>query len=386
MAEILDVVQRLCEEEIVPHAQDIDRSEEFPSGVYARFNEIGLVALLVPEALGGAGSSLLEISLVYEVIAKASSACCLILANSAEALVPVVAYARPSLRDEVLGRVLGEGQIPCFALTEPGAGSDATGIRTRAARGGEEWILSGEKALITNGSVGDLFLVFAVTEPTERKSRRLSAFVVDRDTPGFEIGPDEHTLGNRGSPLSRLMFEDARLPADRIVGEPGQGFEVAMRMLNESRVGAAAQCVGIADAALERSALYASEREQFGRRIADFQAVQLLLADIQIRTEASRSLTHTAARAHDAGDGRAVSLAAMCKVVASDAAVQSALDAIQVHGGYGCCREFEVERLLRDAKAYQIFDGTNEIQRLTVAKQLLRNLPTRGQRESRQHG
>jgi alkylation response protein AidB-like acyl-CoA dehydrogenase len=324
----------------------------------------------VPEELGGAGGSLVEMSLVYEEIAKASATCSLLLSNSIETLVPIVTFADEELRDAVLRRVLGDGEVPCFALTEPNAGSDATGIETTALADGDSYVIRGRKIFITSGSVGDLYLVFAVTDPEARKGRRLSAFVVDRDAAGFTIGRDEDTLGTRGSPLTELVFDDVRVPSGRRVGEPGQGLEVAMLMLNESRVGAAAQCVGIGVAALEQSVRYSEQRHQFGQPISGFQAVQLLLADMAIRTEASRSLTLTAARAHDAGDPRAIVLSAICKTFASEAAVQTALDAIQVHGGYGYCRDAGVERLLRDAKAFEIFDGTNQIQRLTIAKAL----------------
>jgi alkylation response protein AidB-like acyl-CoA dehydrogenase len=368
--DLLEVVRRLCDEVIAPSAGEIDRTDAFPHDLYARFSEMGLVGLLVPEELGGAGGTLVEMSLLYEELAKASASCSLLLSNSIETLVPIAKMANEELRDEALGRVLGGGEVPCFCLTEPEAGSDATALRTTAVSDGGDWVIRGRKQFITNGSVGSLFLVFALTDPEERKSRRLSAFVVDRDAPGFSIGKDEETMGTRGSPLTELVFDGVRVPGTRLVGERGEGLKAAMLMLNESRVGAAAQCVGIGVDALERSLAYSAERQQFGRPIGQFQAVQLLLADMAIRNEASRALTLAAAAAHDRDDPDAVMLSAMCKTLASDAAVQTALDAIQVHGGYGYCRDFGIERLLRDAKAFQIFDGTNQIQRLTVAKAL----------------
>jgi len=365
--DLLEVVRDVCARTVAPRAAEIDRDGAFPADVYGVFNQLGLPGLLVPEEHGGAGASLLVTARVYEELAAASATCALILSNSVEALLPIVAYADDALREEALERVLERGEIPCFALTEPEAGSDATNLATTARSEGDSWLLSGRKQFITNGSVGQLFTVFAMTDPEARRSRRLSAFVVDRDAPGFEATRDEDTMGTRGAPLSELVLDDV---PGRLLGEPGQGLEIAMHMINESRVGAAAQCVGIGRAALERSLGYAQMRHQFGRPIAEFQAVQLLLADMAIRTEAARQLTAAAARAHDERSGGANLLSAMCKTLASDSAVASALDAIQVHGATGYTAEAGVERLLRDAKAYQIFDGTNEIQRLTIAKGL----------------
>jgi alkylation response protein AidB-like acyl-CoA dehydrogenase len=369
--QIVEVVQRLAREKIAPQAQRIDASNEFPREIYQYFHEIGLIGLLVPEELGGAGASLVTMVRVYEEVARASAACALILSNSGETLVPITAYAEPELRDQVLERVLGGGEIPCFALTEPSAGSDATGITTRAEERPDGYVINGRKTFITNGSVGGIYLVFAQTDPSERKGRRLSAFLVDRTTEGFSVGANEKTMGTRGSPLTELILDDVHVAPGRMVGKRGDGLNVAMKMLNESRVGAAAQCTGIGQDALERAVTYSRERRQFGQPIGSFQAVQLMLADMAIRVQAGRHLTLAAARAHDEGRGDAIPLSAMCKTFASDSAVQNALDAIQIYGGYGYCQDFEVERLLRDAKAYQIFDGTNQIQRLTIAKGLI---------------
>src|SRR3954447_15200969 len=280
MDQIVEVAQRLAREKIAPQAQAIDSSNEFPREIYQHFHDIGLIGLLVPEELGGAGASVQTMVRVYSEIARASAACGLILSNSVETLVPIVTYAQPETRDQVIQRVLVDGEIPCFALTEPSAGSDATGIATRAHERDGGWVLNGRKTFITNGSVGGMYLVFAQTDPEERKGRRLSAFLVDRTMDGFGVGADEKTMGTRGSPLTELVIDDVHLPAERMVGERGDGLKVAMKMLNESRVGAAAQCVGICQDALEKSVAYARERRQFGQPIASFQAVQLMLADM----------------------------------------------------------------------------------------------------------
>jgi alkylation response protein AidB-like acyl-CoA dehydrogenase len=332
---------------------------------------MGLMGLLVPEEDGGVGASAEATALLYFEIAKASATVSCILSNSLEALVPIVTYANPELKDEVLRRVLDDGEIPAFALTEPGAGSDATAISTRAVRQDDRYVINGRKCFITNGSVSGLYLLFAVTDPEARKGARLSAFVLDRTTPGFSIGRDEPTMGLRGSPLTELILDDVEVPVGRMVGAESDGLKVAMKMINEARVGAAAQCVGISLDAVERAREYARHRQAFGSEIASFQSVQLMLADMAIRTEAARQLTLAAARAYDEGSSELVRLSAMAKTVASDSAVQTSLDAIQVFGGSGFCVGTGVERLLRDAKAYQIFDGTNQILRLTVAKDML---------------
>lgn len=371
-AAILEAVTAFSRDVVAPAAEAIDRDAVFPRRIYEQLSDMGFIGLLVAEADGGLGASLLLTSHLYEVLARASATVALIVANSAESMIPITLYAEPGLRASLLSRVLTDGEIPCFALTEPGAGSDAGGLRTTARRDGDGYVLDGRKVFCTNGAVGGIFTVFAVTDAQASTRSRLSAFAVDRDTPGFSIGRVEETMGTRGSPLTELLLEEVHVPVGRRLGAEGQGLEVAMAMLNESRVGAAAHCVGIGQAALNRSLEYATGREQFGQPIIDFQAVQMMIADMAIRTEAARQLTRTAALAHDAGSADAVLLAAMCKTFASDAAVQSALDAIQVHGGAGFLREVGVERLLRDAKAYQIFDGTNQIQRITIAKQLRR--------------
>lgn len=354
-----------------PRAAEIDAIGEFPADVYGAFQEMGLIGLLVPEEDGGVGASAEATVLLYFEIAKASATVSCILTNSLEALPPIVAYANPELKGEVLRRVLDDGEIPGFALTEPGAGSDATAISTRAVRHGDRYVLTGRKCFITNGSVSGLFLLFAVTDPEARKGARLSAFIIDRDTAGFSVGRDEPTMGLRGSPLTELILDDVEVPVGRMVGEEGDGVKVAMKMLNEARVGAAAQCVGISLEAVERAREYALQREAFGDRIASFQSVQLMLADMAIRTECARELTLAAARAYDEDSAELIRLSAMAKSVASDAAVQNSLDAIQVFGGSGFCVGTGVERLLRDAKAYQIFDGTNQILRLAIAKDML---------------
>jgi alkylation response protein AidB-like acyl-CoA dehydrogenase len=364
-------VRRVVQDVLRPRAAEIDATGEFPADVYAAFQDMGLIGLLVPEEDGGVGASAEAAALLYFEIAKASAAMSSILTNSLEALPPIVSYASHELKDEVLRRVLDDGEIPGFALTEPGAGSDATAIKTRAIRQGDSYVLNGRKCYITNGSVSGLYLLFAVTDPDARKGGRLSAFMIDRHTPGFSVGRDEPTMGLRGSPISELNLDNVEVPVSRMVGEEGDGVKVAMKMLNEARVGAAAQCVGISMEAIDRAQEYALQREAFGERIGQFQSVQLMLADMAIRTESARQLTLAAARAYDQDSPELIRLSAMAKTVASDAAVQNGLDAIQVFGGSGFCVATGVERLVRDAKAYQIFDGTNQILRLTIAKDML---------------
>jgi alkylation response protein AidB-like acyl-CoA dehydrogenase len=262
-----------------------------------------------------------------------------------------------------------------YALTEPGSGSDAAGMRARYEKAGGAFRLSGTKRFITNAGVSDRYTVFATRDPSQR-SRGISAFVVHADDPGFSVGKAEHKLGIHGSPTREIYMDEVEIPADRLIGDEGQGFPYAMRTLDYSRPSIAAQALGIAQAALDASSAYAAEREQFGQKISEFQGIQFLLADMAIQVEAARLLTYKAAAAVDAGDPRMTYFASIAKAHASDTAMQVSTDAVQVLGGYGYMREYGVERLMRDAKITQIYEGTNQIQRLVIARQVLKALDT----------
>ncbi len=366
----LSVLQKVCDEHIAPKAASIDDADIFPADTYALLQELGLVALLVPEEHGGLGASMQLVVQVYEMLAKASASCALIMSNSIE-VAATLCFAQDELRGKLLSSVLDEGKIPCFAWTEPGAGSDALALETTARRHEGGYTLDGQKVFCTNGAVGDIFVIVAMTDPKARRSRRLTAFVVESQTPGFQIGRVERTLGTRGSPLTELYLDSVEVPADHVLLGEGRGLEVALHVVHAARIGCAAQCVGIGQDGIDRSLEYARQRRQFGQPIIEFQAVQLMIADMAIRTEASRQLTYAAAQAYDKESSDVELLTAMCKTLATDSAVETALDAIQVHGAYGYTTDFGVERLLRDAKGYQIFDGTNQIQRLAIVKALL---------------
>lgn len=368
--EILRVVKGFATTEIAPRAQQIDETDEWPQDIWRRFVELGLLGLRVPEHLGGTSLPVQITAKIFEEVSKASAMAGLTLASTVEWMLPIVAFAHPDLRDEALRRVMVEGEVACLCITEPSGGSDATAMRTRAVQRGEEWVLSGEKAWCSFGSIGGIFLVFAVTDPDERKSRRLSAFLVDRGCEGLTIGRNEKKIGLKGIPLNPVQFDGVVVHKSRMVGERGQGLAVAMHLLNESRVGVAAQCVGLAQYALERAASYASERTASGKPIAEHQAVQVMLADMVIRTESARALTQRAAQAYDEMSPECLMLAAAAKAASTDNAVITALDSIQIHGANGLIQDFGVERVLRDAKGFQIFEGTNQIMRLTIAKAL----------------
>lgn len=369
--EILRVVRELAVKEIAPRAGEIDATDAWPTDIWNRFVELGLLGLRVPETFGGVRVPVQVTAKIFEEVSKASAMAGLTLASTVEWLLPIVAYAHDELRDEALQRVMVEGQVPCLCITEPTGGSDATAMKTRATindRG--EWVINGQKAWCSFGAIGGIFLVFAVTDPEERKSRRLSAFLVDAKSPGLRVGRNEKKIGLRGIPLNPVEFENVTVPQSRMVGERGQGLSVAMHLLNESRVGVAAQSVGMAQYALERAATYAAERVAFGVPIIEHQAVQIMLADMVIRTESARALTQRAALAYDTGSDECLMLAAAAKAAGTDNAVATALDAIQIHGANGLTQDYGVERVLRDAKGFQIFEGTNQIMRLTIAKAL----------------
>lgn len=369
--EILRVVSEFAAKEIAPRAAEIDEKDEWPTDIWNRFVELGLLGLRVPEEFGGSRVPVQVTARIFEEVSKASAMAGLTLASTVEWLLPIVAYAHEDLRNEALQRVMVNGEVACLCITEPSGGSDATAMKTRAVQNESgDWVINGQKAWCSFGAIGSIFLVFAVTDPDARKSRRLSAFLIDAKSRGLNVGRNEKKIGLKGIPLNPVEFDDVIVSQARMVGERGQGLAVAMHLLNESRVGVAAQCVGLAQYALERAAAYAQERTAFGVPIIEHQAVQLMLADMVIRTESARALTQRAALAYDTDAPECLMLAAAAKASSTDNAVTTALDAIQIHGANGLMHDYGVERVLRDAKGFQIFEGTNQIMRLTIAKTL----------------
>jgi alkylation response protein AidB-like acyl-CoA dehydrogenase len=366
-----DTLRQVADERIAPRAAEIDRTREFPQDIRRLLAEYDVLALPFPERHGGVGGDLLTVCLAIEQISRACATSGLILAVQELGSLPILLAGSEEQQSRWLPGLASGEQLIAFALTESEAGSDASAVRTRAVRDGDEYVISGEKRFISHGSVADLVTVFAQTDPEAPRHRRLSVFVVETDRPGFRVVRTEHKMGIRGSPTAELAFDDVRVPATSRIGGEGDGFEIAMRTLDRSRPGIAAQAVGIAQGALEVAARYAGERRQFGRPIGEFQMVAAMLADMDARTEAARQLLYKACAEIEAGAPDASRWSALCKLVAGDAAMAVTTDAVQVLGGYGYIEEFPVERMMRDAKITQLYEGTQQIQRLVVARALL---------------
>ena len=364
-------VREFAEAEIGPHSREWDEAQAFPRELFGKLAELGLMGVCWPEEYGGAGLGTLEWALVMEELARVDAGVALSLAahHSLCRGPPEPRRRRTEQKTRFLAPLARGEKVGCWGLTEPGSGSDAGGMRTTAVRDGDHWVLNGSKCFITNGGVADTAIVMAVTDRSRGK-KGISAFVLERGTPGFSSGKKEDKLGVRCSDTSSLVFEDCRVPADHLVGEEGMGFIDTLRILDKGRVGIAAFSLGISQASLEASLRYAREREQFGHALADFQAIQFKIAEMATQVEASRLLTWRAAALADAGRPLTAE-ASMAKLFAGEAAVQIALEAIQIHGGYGYIKDYPVERYLRDAKIGTIGEGTSEIQRMVIARQLL---------------
>jgi alkylation response protein AidB-like acyl-CoA dehydrogenase len=364
-----DMLRRLVREKVVPRAAEIDETDEYPWDLRRLFAEQELLALPFEEDYGGAGTGTLMQQLAVEEIAKGSAACALILMIQELGSLPIQLFGSPEQKQRWLPRCAAGEWSPAFCLSEPDAGSDPASMRTTARRDGDEWVINGTKNWITNAGVADFYVVFAVTD---REARRLSAFVVEKDTPGFSIPKYEHKLGIHGSPTGQPVFEDVRVPADHLIGDEGRGLAVALSTLERTRLGAAAQAVGIAQGAIDYALGYARERIAFGKPILELQGIQFKLADMETRTAAARELLYKACAMTDRREPAAGKYASMAKLFASDAAMWVTVEAVQVLGGYGYVREYPVERMMRDAKITQIYEGTNEIQRVVIARLMAR--------------
>jgi alkylation response protein AidB-like acyl-CoA dehydrogenase len=366
-----DAVRVLADERVAPRAADIDRNAEFPDDLRKLLADQDILALPFPTEHGGLGGELLSICLAIEQLSRACATTGLILAVQELGSLPIAIAGTPDQQARWFPKLASGEQLIAFALTEAEAGSDAAAARTTAARDGDDYIIDGSKRFISHGSIADLVVVFAVTDPGAARHRRLSAFVVEVPTDGFAVTRLEHKMGIRGSPTAELAFTKMRVPAENRLGEEGDGFGIAMRTFDRSRPGIAAQAVGIAQGALEVATAYARDRTQFGQRIGDFQQVGAMLADMDAQTEAARQLLYRACVEIDAGAPDASRWSAMCKLVAGDTAMRVTTDAVQVLGGYGYIDEFPVERMMRDAKITQLYEGTQQIQRLVIARALL---------------
>ena len=367
-----DAVRVLADDRIAPRAAEIDRTAEFPWDVKELLASHDILSLPYPEAYGGLGGDLLTVCLAVEQISRVCATSGLILAVHELASLPLLLAGTEAQKQRWFPDLAAGRTLIAFALTEAEAGSDVASARTRARREGDEWLIDGSKRFISQGSVADLIAVFAVTAEDDATPRheRLTCFIVEKDMPGFSVERVEHKMGIRGSPTAELGFRSVRVPDANRVGAVGEGFSIAMRTLDRSRPGIAAQAVGIAQGALDVAAAYATERKQFGRPIAEFQMIQAMLTDMDAQTEAARQLLYKAATEIEAGAPDAARWSAMCKLVAGDTAMRVTTDAVQVLGGYGYIDEFPVERMMRDAKITQLYEGTQQIQRLVIARAL----------------
>ncbi|WP_406344188.1 acyl-CoA dehydrogenase family protein [Streptomyces sp. NBC_00648] len=365
-----DAIRSLSEAKIAPFAAEVDEEARFPQEALDALVANDLHAVHVPEEYGGAGADALATVIVIEEVARVCASSSLIPAVNKLGSLPVILSGSEELKKKYLGPLAkGDGMFS-YCLSEPDAGSDAAGMKTRAVRDGDFWVLNGVKRWITNAGVSDYYTVMAVTDP-EKRSKGISAFVVEKSDAGVSFGAPEKKLGIKGSPTREVYLDNVRIPADRMIGAEGTGFATAMKTLDHTRITIAAQALGIAQGALDYAKGYVKERKQFGKAIAEFQGIQFMLADMAMKISAARALTYQAAAASERGDADLTYLGAAAKCFASDVAMEATTDAVQLLGGYGYTRDYPVERMMRDAKITQIYEGTNQVQRIVMA----RNLP-----------
>ena len=367
---IRDLARKVARERVAPHAARYDEAEAYPEDSMRAITEAGFYAIWVPEEYGGNDLGCLALALVCEEIAYACAASGTQYLDQALGGLPILLFGSEAQKEKYLPGLASGEILSAFSLSEPGAGSDAAGLKTTAIRRGDHYVLNGSKQWCTNGDHADVITVFATVDPA-RRAKGVTAFLVERGTPGFEVGKKERKLGIRASPTVALHFSDCAIPVAQRLGAEGEGFGIAMATLDVTRPSTGSLAVGIAQAALDAAVGYARERQQFGQPIAAFQGIQFMLADMAMQTHAARLMVHHAARQVDAGIRNNTYEASMAKCWAGDAAMQVATDAVQVFGGYGYTREFPVERYMRDAKIMQIYEGTSQIQRLIIAKELL---------------
>jgi len=367
---IREAVRAVCDAKVAPYAAAVDEEARYPQEAHDALLAADFHAPHVPEAYGGAGADALATVIVIEEVARACVSSSLIPAVNKLGSLPVMIGGREELKQKYLTKLAaGEGGFS-YCLSEPDAGSDAAAQKTTAVRDGDHYVLNGVKRWISNAGVSEFYTTLAVTDPTLR-TKGISAFVVEKSDEGVSFGAPEKKLGIKGSPTREVYLDNVRIPLDRIIGQEGQGFEIAMQTLDHTRVTIAAQAVGVAQGALDYALEYAKERQQFGKAIADFQGLQFLLADMGMKVEAARQLTYAAAGRSERDDKDLTFFGAAAKCFASDVAMEVTVNAVQVLGGYGYTRDYPVERMMRDAKITQIYEGTNQVQRIVMARQLL---------------
>ena len=369
--ELRAVLRDLCEREIAPHAADVDEQSRYPEEALKALDTAGFSSIHIPDQYGGQGGDAVAACMVIEEVARVCASSSMIPISNKLGTMGLMLRGSDDLKRQVLPGLAAGEAMASYALSERGAGSDAAGMRTRARADGDHWVLNGSKCWISNGGRSTWYTVMAVTDP-DKGANGISAFMVHRDDEGFTVGAKERKMGLRGSPTTELYFDDCRIPGDRIIGEPGTGFKTAMATLDYTRPTIGAQAVGIAQGALDAAIAYTKERSQFGQRISDFQAVQFMLADMAMKIEAARLMVYSAAARGERGEPDLGFIASASKCFASDVAMEVTTDAVQLFGGFGYTVDFPVERYMRDAKITQIYEGTNQIQRVVMARALLR--------------
>ena len=364
-----------AEKEVKPLAQEVDETEQFPKETVEKMGKLGFLGIPVPKEYGGQGCDTLAYAMCVEELSKVCATTGVIVsAHTSLCCDPIKTYGTEEQKQKYLIPLAKGEKLGAFGLTEPGAGTDAQGQQTKAVLDGDEWVLNGTKIFITNGKEADVYVVIAVTgivEKRGKKQKEISAFLVEKGTPGFEFGTKEKKMGIRGSATYELIFTDCRIPKENMLGKQGEGFKIAMHTLDGGRIGIAAQALGIAEGALERTVEYVKERKQFGRSIAPFQNTQFQLADMATKVQAAQMMVYRAAVAKDTQKSYSVE-AAMAKLYAAEVAMEVTTQAVQLHGGYGYIREYDVERMMRDAKITEIYEGTSEVQRMVISANLLK--------------
>src|SRR3954467_2365310 len=365
--EFRDTIRQIVAQRVAPRAAEIDATGEYPWDIRKLFAEQDLLGLPFPSEYGGTGTGTLMLNVAVEEVARACASSALILMVQELGPLPIQLFGTDEQKEQWLPRCASGEWSPAFALSEPEAGSDPSAMRTTAVRDGDEWVINGTKNWITNATIADFYVVFAVSDS---ESRRISAFVVDKDMPGFSVPKLEHKLGIKGSPTGTPVFDDVRVPAENMIGAEGKGLGGALGTLERTRLGAAAQAVGLAQGATDYATGYAKERIAFGKPIIELQGLQFKLADMQTKTAAARELLYKACALADRDDPQLALYSSMAKLFASDVAMEVTVEAVQVLGGYGYVTEYPVERMMRDAKITQIYEGTNEIQRVVIAREM----------------
>ena len=369
-----------AQNEVKPLAQEVDETEQFPVGTVEKMQKLGFMGIPVPQELGGQGCDILTYAMCVEELSKVCGTTGVIVsAHTSLCVDPILTYGTPEQKEKYVRPLATGEKLGAFGLTEPGAGTDAQGVQTKAVLDGDEWVLNGSKCFITNGKEADVYIIIAVTGTIEkrgRKQKEISAFIVEKGTPGFTFGTKENKMGICGSSTYELIFTDCRIPKDALLGQKGKGFGIAMHTLDGGRIGIAAQALGIAEGALDITIDYVKERKQFGRSIAQFQNTQFVLADLATKVEAAKLLVYKAAKKkeqYQADHKTSYSVeAAMAKLYAAEVAMEVTTKCVQLHGGYGYIKEYDVERMMRDAKITEIYEGTSEVQRMVISANLLK--------------